>query len=89
MLLKTQADINVLKSNDTEKSDSFVKFQNERDELKVNMDILKTQVELYRKDFEMERTARENLAGEKEQILTDLRLLQRRNQQLIEEQQAM
>lgn len=45
---------------------------------------LKTQVEIYRRDFEMERTDREKTAGEKEQYLIDLRSLQRRNQELIE-----
>lgn len=33
----------------------------------------------------MERNARQSLAGEKEQLLTDLKMLQRRNQQFIEE----
>ncbi|XP_068083262.1 optineurin isoform X3 [Anabrus simplex] len=47
--------------------------------------ILKAQVEVYQSDFNAEREARENLAGEKERLAEDLRLLQRRNQQLLEE----
>lgn len=45
-------------------------------------------MEIYRNDFEMERSSRQNLASEREDLLTDLKLLQRRNQQLIDEAQA-
>lgn len=45
---------------------------------------LKTQVEIYRKDFEMERADREKTAGEKAQYAIDLLAMQRRNQELIE-----
>lgn len=36
----------------------------------------------------MERSSRQDLASEREDLLTDLKLLQRRNQQLIDEAQA-
>lgn len=36
----------------------------------------------------MERSSRQELASEREDLLTDLKLLQRRNQQLIDEAQA-
>jgi hypothetical protein len=46
------------------------------------------QVEVYQSDFNAEREARENLAGEKERLAEDLRHLQRRNQQLLDELEA-
>lgn len=65
-----RADINSLKAKDVQKEDEIKN--------------LKTQIEIYRRDFEMERADREKNAGEKEQYLVDLRALQRRNQELIE-----
>ncbi|GLV40567.1 hypothetical protein CBL_04368 [Carabus blaptoides fortunei] len=47
--------------------------------------ILKTQVDVYQADFNQERDARNQLKEEKERIADDLRHLQRRNQQLLEE----
>ncbi|XP_023162583.2 NF-kappa-B essential modulator isoform X2 [Drosophila hydei] len=64
------ADVNALKSKDAEKDEQITH--------------LKTQIDIYRRDFEMERADREKNAGEKEQYLIDLRALQRRNQELIE-----
>ncbi|KAL7736592.1 hypothetical protein ACLKA6_015230 [Drosophila palustris] len=65
-----RADINSLKAKDVQKDDEIENF--------------KTQIEIYKRDFEMERADREKNAGEKEQYLVDLRALQRRNQELIE-----
>lgn len=42
------------------------------------------QSEVYETDFKLERNARQEIAGEKEQILADLQLLQRRNQILLD-----
>nr|CAD7445991.1 unnamed protein product [Timema bartmani] len=42
-------------------------------------------VEVYQSDFNAEREARERLVGEKDQLAEDLRHLQRRNQQLIDD----
>lgn len=64
------ADVNALKAKDAEKDEQITH--------------LKTQIDIYRRDFEMERADREKNAGEKEQYLIDLRALQRRNQELIE-----
>lgn len=50
--------------------------------------LLKTQVSVYQTDFELERTSRAELAGEKERLVQDLRHLQRRNNQLIDDLQA-
>lgn len=70
-----------------EKSATFVEFQTERDEIKEELAVLRQQVDVYSRDFEMERNARQNLAGEKDQLLNDLRALQRKNQELIEDAQ--
>ncbi|XP_063626477.1 optineurin isoform X1 [Cydia splendana] len=51
---------------------------------KEEVDVLKAQLDLYKSDFEAERTAREMMAVEKEHILTDLRTSQRRNQELMQ-----
>lgn len=88
LLQKAQTDINILKSKDIERNEFFENYQKERDEMKQNMDILTKQVEIYNNDFNIERRDRQNIAAEKEQILNELKLLQRRNQQLIEEQQS-
>lgn len=42
------------------------------------------QVEVYKTDFELERAARQEIAGEKERLIQDIQLLQRRNQALID-----
>ncbi|XP_017839735.1 NF-kappa-B essential modulator isoform X1 [Drosophila busckii] len=70
LLKATRADVHQLKALDMQKTDEIAH--------------LKTQIEIYKRDFEMERTDREKNAGEKEQYLVDLRALQRRNQELIE-----
>ncbi|XP_063702667.1 NF-kappa-B essential modulator [Culicoides brevitarsis] len=49
--------------------------------------LLKVQVEVYQKDFLMEREAREKLVTEKENILSELQLLKMRNKQLIDHEQ--
>lgn len=42
-------------------------------------------MDIYKSDFEIERSSRQDLASEREELLADLKLLQRRNQQLIDE----
>lgn len=41
------------------------------------------QLEIYRNDFESERKSRQDMASEREEILSDLKLLQRRNEELM------
>lgn len=53
--------------------------------LAEQVDVLTAQLDIYKVDFEAERSARAELASEKDQILSDLKLLQKRNQQLIDE----
>lgn len=55
--------------------------------LAEEVDVLTAQLDIYKVDFEAERSARGELASEKDRILADLKLLQKRNQQLIEEVQ--
>lgn len=55
--------------------------------LAEQVDVLSAQLDIYKVDFEAERSARGELASEKDRILADLKLLQKRNQQLIEEVQ--
>lgn len=49
-----------------------------------NFLLFNDQSEVYKTDFELERNARQEIAGQKEQILADLQLLQRRNQILLD-----
>ncbi|XP_065368370.1 NF-kappa-B essential modulator isoform X2 [Calliphora vicina] len=51
--------------------------------------LLEHQNEVHRKDFEMEQESRQTAVKEKQQILQDLRNLQRKNQELIEEHQKI
>lgn len=57
-------------------------------EQESEMEVLRAQLDIYRNDFEIERQSRQDLASEREELLSDLKLLQRRNQQLIEEAQS-
>lgn len=41
------------------------------------------QLEVFRDDFETERKSRQEMASEREEILSDLKLLQRRNEELM------
>ncbi|XP_017022411.1 NF-kappa-B essential modulator isoform X2 [Drosophila kikkawai] len=84
-------EIDCLKVNLTSAQELMGKMQRDIDELKAKdiqkqeeIEHLKTQNDIYRRDFEMERADREKNAGEKEQYLMDLRSLQRKNQELIE-----
>lgn len=65
---------NVLKSSSATISD-----------LREEANLLREQMELYRIDFEAEKKMRLNIEAEREEILSDLKLLQRRNQQLFDE----
>ncbi|XP_055918002.1 NF-kappa-B essential modulator isoform X2 [Eupeodes corollae] len=84
---QSEADIKFLKASDEDKSEIFKKFEAERKSLRVDLDVLTQQLEIYCRDFKIEQEARENLANEKDQLLADLRELQRKNQGLIEEAQ--
>lgn len=56
--------------------------------LQEQINLASTQMEVYKTDFMMERQARQEIAAEKELILTDLKMLQRRNQVLTESSRA-
>uniref|UniRef100_U5EYK8 Putative nf-kappa-b essential modulator n=1 Tax=Corethrella appendiculata TaxID=1370023 RepID=U5EYK8_9DIPT len=55
--------------------------------LKNDYDVLNVQVDVYKNDFEAERKSREKIAGENDKLSMDLKLLQRRNHELIAELQ--
>lgn len=54
-------------------------------ELKADNEALQVQVDVFGKDFQAEQQAKQALVGEKEKIAEDLRNIQRRNQQLLED----
>lgn len=85
--VKNQDDIKFLKASDEEKSEMFSKFDEERKALRVDLDVLRQQLDIYCRDFKIEQESRENLANEKDQLLSDLRDLQKKNQELIQEAQ--
>lgn len=74
--LKTKLDDNETRNRENELTKAT---------LESSVEVLKIQLETYKNDFEMERSCRQTIAGEKEQTLTELKLLQRRNEQLREE----
>lgn len=96
LIAKMRSEIAELKAADITK-------QNEIEELKRNADLLlnentiqneriillEQQNEVHRRDFEMERESRQTAVGEKTQVLQDLRALQKRNQELLEERQKL
>lgn len=84
---KAEEDIKFLKASDEEKSEMFSRFEAERKTLRIDLDVLTQQLEIYSRDFKTEQECRENLANEKDQLLADLRELQRKNQELIQEAQ--
>ncbi|XP_011192679.1 NF-kappa-B essential modulator isoform X2 [Zeugodacus cucurbitae] len=79
-----QSDIALLKANDKEKTAQFEIYATQRTEMREELDVLRQQVDVYSRDFQLERTAREEMAGEKAQLLDDLRSLQRKNHELSE-----
>lgn len=74
----------MLKANDKEKTEQFEVYATQRAEMREELDVLRQQVDVYSRDFQLERTAREEMAGEKAQLLDDLRSLQRKNHELSE-----
>ncbi|CAD7014155.1 NF-kappa-B essential modulator [Ceratitis capitata] len=85
MVNQLRSDIALLKANDKEKTDQFELYALQRDEMREELGILRQQVDVYSRDFQLERTAREEMAGEKVQLLDDLRSLQHKNQALSEQ----
>lgn len=48
---------------------------------------LSFQCEVFKNDFELERHARQEIAGEREKLCAEINLLKKRNQLLVEEAQ--
>ncbi|KAF2346538.1 NF-kappa-B essential modulator NEMO CC2-LZ domain [Trinorchestia longiramus] len=80
------------------KNDELAKLKKESGQAKARLaelqsegetlSILRAQVEVYQGDFRAEREAREALASEREQLRDEIRQLQHRNTQLLDELQA-
>ncbi|VEN58177.1 unnamed protein product [Callosobruchus maculatus] len=72
-------------------SEQVLRLNKEIEELKVKnvqsdeMFALKTQMDMYKVDFEQERSAKEAMKLEKDKLLEDIQMLQTRNQQLQDE----
>uniref|UniRef100_A0A336LTB5 CSON000146 protein n=1 Tax=Culicoides sonorensis TaxID=179676 RepID=A0A336LTB5_CULSO len=81
---------NTISTLNTSNTENCKRVEDVSKKLKVvqdENDLLKAQVEIYHKDFLMEREAREKLATEKDNILSELQLLKMRNKQLIDDTQ--
>ncbi|XP_035914387.1 NF-kappa-B essential modulator [Anopheles stephensi] len=76
--VETQKLFDDIKSRD----DSIRQLREEIAALEERLQMLTVQSDIYQKDFEAERTAREELAGEKSRILSEFEVLQRRNVEL-------
>ncbi|XP_053689807.1 NF-kappa-B essential modulator [Sabethes cyaneus] len=84
---KHRAEIHRMTKEIETKDVSLAENIRELKSLSEQVDVLTAQLDIYKNDFEAERSARAELASEKDRILSDLKLLQKRNQQLIDEVQ--
>uniref|UniRef100_A0A182WKR7 CCHC NOA-type domain-containing protein n=1 Tax=Anopheles minimus TaxID=112268 RepID=A0A182WKR7_9DIPT len=64
------------------RDDTIMQLRGEITQLQERVQMLTVQSDIFQKDFEAERTAREELAGEKSRILGEFEILQRRNVEL-------
>ncbi|KAM7341938.1 NF-kappa-B essential modulator kenny isoform 2-T4 [Cochliomyia hominivorax] len=62
------------------------KINAEKEDQKEHIILLEQQIQVHRNDFAMEKESRELALKEKQQVLKDLRNLQKHNQELLEEQ---
>ncbi|XP_055307839.1 NF-kappa-B essential modulator isoform X2 [Sitodiplosis mosellana] len=53
-----------------------------------NMNMIQTQCDVFRNDFELERKQREEMACERDQMIADIKMLKKRNQALVDEAQS-
>uniref|UniRef100_A0A1A9WJX5 CC2-LZ domain-containing protein n=1 Tax=Glossina brevipalpis TaxID=37001 RepID=A0A1A9WJX5_9MUSC len=77
LIKRSRAEIQEVNANKQEKIES----------LNQRITLLEQRNEVHRRDFEIEQQSRVKAVGEKQLVLKDLRILQKRNQQLIEERQ--
>ncbi|XP_050074497.1 NF-kappa-B essential modulator [Anopheles maculipalpis] len=78
-LVEKQQLFDDIKSRD----DTIMKLRDELATLQERVQMLTVQSDIFQKDFEAERTAREELAGEKSRILSEFEVVQRRNMELM------
>lgn len=82
---KATADIECLRNKESMKTNVLNDYEIKFKDINEEMKILQIQVETYRKDFESERESRQNMAGERDYLLVELKKLQQNNQKLIED----
>uniref|UniRef100_A0A3F2YZN9 CCHC NOA-type domain-containing protein n=1 Tax=Anopheles melas TaxID=34690 RepID=A0A3F2YZN9_9DIPT len=68
--------------DDIKARDETIQLRQQITALEERVQMLTVQSDIFQKDFEAERTAREELAGEKSRILGEFEVLQRRNAEL-------
>jgi len=76
-----------IQASNTESSKRCAQFEQQLSTAHDRIDLLSAQVEIYRNDFQMEREAREKLVSEKDILLNELSLLQKRNKELLDKAQ--
>ncbi|XP_061396454.1 NF-kappa-B essential modulator [Musca vetustissima] len=89
LIAKSRAELAELKAADITKQNRNELLLHENTIQNERIVLLEQQNEVHRKDFEMERESRQTAVGEKAQVLQDLRALQKRNQELLEERQKL
>lgn len=82
---KAKSDIQILQNTEVAKSSEISEYENKIESIKEEISVLRIQVDTYQKDFESERSSRQNMAGERDNLLIELKKLQTSNQKLIEE----
>uniref|UniRef100_A0A182LRX8 CCHC NOA-type domain-containing protein n=1 Tax=Anopheles culicifacies TaxID=139723 RepID=A0A182LRX8_9DIPT len=78
----TRVEMQKLYDDIKSRDDTITQLRGEITQLQERTQMLTVQSDIYKKDFEAERTAREELAGEKSRILGEFEILQRRNMEL-------
>lgn len=78
-------DLQMLQNKEAKKSQEIIEYENQMKSIKEEIVILRIQVDTYKKDFESERCSRQSMAGERDNLLGELRKLQDSNQKLVEE----
>ena len=89
LIKKHDATIAQLVAKDHERLQKIKEFEKTVAEQNERIVLLEHQNEVHRKDFEMEKESRTVALKEKQQMLQDLKILQKRNQELIEEHQKV
>uniref|UniRef100_A0A0K8TPU5 Putative polyubiquitin binding domain of nemo n=1 Tax=Tabanus bromius TaxID=304241 RepID=A0A0K8TPU5_TABBR len=85
LLKKQRVEIDTLKLKNKEMDELFKSYEEDKNAMKEEVALLREQLNTYRRDFDAERVAREELVSKNRKLLDDLRIIQKRNQELLEE----